>query len=119
MAGLKMASPRLTARIAKYHLFFVGVFEYVPARPGPSAANTESSSSKSVTTRIRTLGLSCRILSRGLYAVYLGHLKIHQDHVWLQLRGARDGLLARAASPTTSNSGTEESRATMPFRNSG
>jgi hypothetical protein len=43
----------------EYHLLLLGVFEDVPARaPALKAMNTESSSSKRVTTRMRMLGLS-------------------------------------------------------------
>jgi hypothetical protein len=79
----------------EHHFLFVGVFEDVPA--GACAQGHEY---RVVVLEQRhhkdpDVRAFLQDPTRGLYAVYLGHLQVHQDHVGLQLRGTRAGLLAR------------------------
>src|SRR5829696_4593195 len=81
--------------------------------------NTESSSSKSVTTRTRTLGLCWRILRVASIPFTSGICRSINI-----TSGCKSAARATAsspvfASPTTSNSGTDESREIMPFRKRG
>ena len=58
IAGLKMASPLPTARIESTISSSSASLRTYPRAPALKAMNTESSSSKSVTIRMRTIGFS-------------------------------------------------------------
>ena len=77
--------------------------------------NTESSSSKIVTTKTRMLGLSCRILRVASMPFTSGicrPIKTTSGCICAARTIASSPVLA---SPTTSNSGTDKSREILPF----
>src|ERR671920_98563 len=79
----------------EHHLLLVGVLQDVPARPSLQGHKHRVIVLEERYNQDADVRALLQDPSRGLYAVDVGHLQVHQNHVRLHLRGARYGLLAR------------------------
>src|SRR5215208_5145163 len=119
MAGLKIASPLPTARIESTISSSSASLRTYPRAPALSAMNTDSSSSRSVTTRTRMLGLSETILRVASIPLTFGICRsLRTTSGWSSAARATASSPV-VASPMTSNSGTDPNREIMPLRKSG
>src|SRR5215216_3190820 len=78
-----------------HHLLLVGVLEDVPACSCPQGHKYRVLILEERYHKDAHARALLEDPSRGLYAVYLRHLQVHQDHVWLQLGSTHHSLLAR------------------------